>query len=98
MITALICIAAGFSANTKGLRVYGLIVVMLCVIKLVTVDIGTADSLSRVAAFVVGGIVCFIISGIYNKVESKLINNEDNQINQAIENVNVYTESSNEQQ
>ena len=98
MITALICIAAGFAANTKGLRVYGLIVVMLCVIKLVTVDIGTADSLSRVAAFVVGGIVCFIISGIYNKVESKLINNEDNQINQAIENVNVYTESSNEQQ
>lgn len=74
MITALICITVGFAAKTKGLRVYGLIVVMLCVIKLVTIDISTtnADSMSRVAAFIVGGIVCFIISGIYNKVESKM--------------------------
>ncbi len=76
MITALICIVAGFAANAKGLRVYGLIVVMLCVIKLVTFDIGEADSLSRVAAFVVGGIVCFVISGIYNKVESKFNSEE----------------------
>ncbi len=73
MITALICIAAGFAAKAKGLRVYGLIIVMLCVIKLVTIDISGADSMSRVAAFIVGGIICFIISGIYNKVESKLV-------------------------
>ena len=81
MITALVCITVGFAAKTKGLRVYGLIVVMLCVIKLVTFDIGTtnADSMSRVVAFIVGGIVCFIISGIYNKVESKFINEENKQ-------------------
>ena len=74
MITALVCITVGFTSKTKGLRVYGLIVVMLCVIKLVTVDISAtnANSMSRVVAFVVGGIVCFIISGIYNKVESKI--------------------------
>lgn len=77
MITALICIAVGFAAKTKGLRVYGLIVVMLCVLKLVTIDISGADSMSRVVAFIVGGIVCFIISGIYNKVESKLIKSEE---------------------
>ncbi len=82
MITSLICIAVGFAANTKGLRVYGLMVVMLCVIKLVTFDIGTtnADSLSRVAAFVIGGIVCFVISGIYNKFESKFLNDNKEQI------------------
>lgn len=76
MITALVCIAVGFIAKAKGLRIYGLIVVMLCVIKLVTIDISGADSMARVAAFVIGGIVCFIISGIYNKVESRLIKHE----------------------
>ena len=96
MITALICIFAGFAAKTKGLRVYGLIVVMICVIKLVTFDVEAADSLSRVAAFVVSGIVCFIISGIYNKVESKLLNNVDAQKVSVGDNVN--TESLNEHQ
>ncbi len=72
MITALLCIIAGFIAKAKGLRIYGLIVVMICIIKLVTADISSADSLERVLAFVIGGIVCFIISGIYNRVEKKL--------------------------
>ncbi len=72
MITALICIIIGFASKAKGLRVYGLIVVMICIIKLVTADISGADSLARVVAFVVGGIVCFIISGIYNALEKKL--------------------------
>ena len=80
MITALICIGVGFAAKTKGLRVYGLILVMLCVIKLVTIDISGADTMSRVAAFVIGGIICFIISGIYNKVEDKILNTSNAQI------------------
>ena len=76
MITALICIVVGFAIKSKGLRIYGLIVIMLCVIKLVTFDISGADSISRVVAFIVGGIVCFVISGIYNMFENRLIREE----------------------
>ena len=72
MITALICIIVGFVAKAKGLRIYGLVVVMLCIIKLVTIDISGADSVARVLAFIVGGIICFIISGIYNTFEKRL--------------------------
>lgn len=71
MLTALLCITAGFIAKAKGLRVYGLIVTMICIIKLVTFDISGADSLARVLAFIIGGIICFIISGIYNKMEKR---------------------------
>lgn len=69
MITALICIVLGFVMRAKGLRFYGLIVVILCVLKLVTIDIRAANSMARVTAFIVGGIVCFVISGIYSRIE-----------------------------
>ena len=72
MVVALVCIIAGFVSKSKGMRMYGLILIMLCVLKLVTIDISSENSLSRVLAFVVGGIVCFIISGIYNFVERKI--------------------------
>ena len=73
MVVALVCIVAGFISKSKGMRMYGLILIMLCVIKLVTIDISSENSMSRVLAFVVGGIVCFIISGIYNVFERKFI-------------------------
>ena len=76
MITALMCIIIGFTAKAKGLRIYGLVVVMLCIVKLVLIDISGADSLARVISFIAGGIICFIISGIYNKLEKKLSRSE----------------------
>lgn len=69
MVTSLICIILGFKIRAKGLRLYGLVVVILCVLKLVTIDMASANSTARVAAFIVGGIICFIISGIYNRFE-----------------------------
>lgn len=69
MITALICIAAGFKIQAKGLRLYGLVIVIVFVLKLVTIDISSANSIARVSAFILGGVICFAISGIYNKFE-----------------------------
>lgn len=69
MITALICIAAGFKIQAKGLRLYGLVLVIVFVLKLVTIDISSANSIARVSAFILGGVICFAISGIYNKFE-----------------------------
>lgn len=74
MLIALACIVYGFIARAKGMRMYGLAVVVICTVKLVTVDIIAADSLARVMAFIIGGIVCFVISGIYSAMEKKIAN------------------------
>ncbi len=85
MFTALVCIAAGFITNGKGLRMYGLVVVMICVLKLVTFDINAANSSARVLAFIVGGIICFAVSGIYNRVEKKYAVKQTDEIDGANE-------------
>ena len=76
MLIALACIIYGFIARAKGMRMYGLAVIVICTIKLVTVDITAADSLARVMSFIIGGIVCFVISGIYSAMEKKISNDE----------------------
>ena len=77
MVIALMNIIIGFKLRSKGLRIYGLMLSMFCVLKLVIFDLGSENSLARVGAFVIGGIVCFIISGIYNAVEKKLLTVSD---------------------
>lgn len=66
MVTSFICIGAGFITRIKPLRLYGLIAIIVCVLKLVTVDIGlNTDMLMRVIALIVGGLICFGISALY---------------------------------
>ncbi|MDR1238159.1 MAG: DUF2339 domain-containing protein, partial [Propionibacteriaceae bacterium] len=66
MFIALVLIALGFWSRTTPFRLYGLVVTILCVLKLVTWDIVSADSLMRVIAFIGGGLICFGISALYN--------------------------------
>ncbi len=71
MLTALLCVILGFTTQAKGLRLYGLSVIIICVLKLVTVDISSANSTARVVALILGGMICFAISGLYNRAEQK---------------------------
>ena len=66
MLTALVCIVAGFIGRVSSLRFYGLILTLACVVKLVTLDVIDLSSLLRVIALIGGGIICFIVSAIYN--------------------------------
>ncbi|MCL2756902.1 MAG: DUF2339 domain-containing protein, partial [Coriobacteriia bacterium] len=66
MATALVCVAAGFVTNVKPLRLYGLILVIICVLKLVTFDFASIEYLMRVIAFIGGGVICFGISALYS--------------------------------
>lgn len=66
MLTALACIVAGFLGRVSSLRFYGLILTLTCVLKLVTLDVIHLRSLLRVIALIGGGIICFIVSAIYN--------------------------------
>lgn len=66
MFTALICIVVGFVGKVGTLRFYGLILTLVCVLKLVTFDVAELGTPLRVVALIVGGVMCFIISAIYN--------------------------------
>ena len=65
MLSALVCIGLGFARRLDALRLFGLVTTLLCVIKIVTVDIRGADSVGRVVAFICGGAICFVISAVY---------------------------------
>lgn len=65
MACALAAIAIGFRFQAAPLRLYGLILTIVCVLKLVTIDVIGLGSIARVIAFVVGGLICFTISALY---------------------------------
>jgi uncharacterized membrane protein len=66
MAAALLVIALGFWSRTRSLRLTGLVVLVICVLKLTVLDIGDVNSIMRVVAFIIGGIICFAISALYN--------------------------------
>ncbi|MCL1846434.1 MAG: DUF2339 domain-containing protein [Coriobacteriia bacterium] len=66
MVIALLIIALGFWSRVRSLRLYGLVIVILCVLKLVLFDLGALNTIMRVVAFIGGGIICFGISALYN--------------------------------
>ena len=66
MVVALVVVGLGLWSRVKSLRLYGLVVVIVCVLKLVTLDIAQANSITRVVAFLGGAAVCFGISALYN--------------------------------
>jgi hypothetical protein len=80
MLTGLIYIVGGFILGNNTLRGAGLAVSIIAVIKMTIVDVWETDNIVRVIALITGGVICFVISAIYNKTAKKLkedINNED---------------------
>lgn len=71
LLLAIAFILAGFRAQMKSFRIYGLILSMLGVVKLLLFDIQYSDTLPRVAAFFVSGILCFVINFIYNYLSKR---------------------------
>ena len=76
LIVAIVCICVGFRNNSKALRIYGLIVSLISVIKLVLIDIYYSSTALRAFSFLICGLICFAISIIYTLLEKKL-NDDD---------------------
>jgi hypothetical protein len=66
MAAALLVVALGFWSRARSLRLTGLVVLVICVLKLTVLDIGDVNSLMRVVSFIIGGVICFAISALYN--------------------------------
>lgn len=73
-VLAIVLIIIGFKYETKGLRIYGLVIALICAVKLVMVDITYQNTVGHAISFFVSGILCFAISFIYSFVEKKYKN------------------------
>lgn len=74
---AIISIIIGFVIKRQGLRIYGFILSLLSIAKLVLLDIEYSNLTGRAIGFFVCGILCFGISFIYNVVDKKMSANDD---------------------
>ncbi len=68
LATGATCITIGFRVRLTMLRHYGLVLVLVSVLKLALLDIGDQSSITRVLALLVAGLVCFGLSLAYNKI------------------------------
>ncbi|WP_167146367.1 DUF2339 domain-containing protein [Actinomyces sp. ZJ308] len=67
LLTGGACIVFGFKAHLTILRHYGLTLVLLSVLKLAAVDAASQNSMIRVISLAAAGIICFILSLLYNR-------------------------------
>lgn len=68
LLLAVVAIYVGFKINISIIRHFGLGISLLMVAKFILVDLSGENSITRVLAFVVGGVLCFLISVIYNRL------------------------------
>ncbi|WP_390884186.1 hypothetical protein [Actinomyces viscosus] len=67
LLTGGACIVFGFRARLTILRHYGLTLVLLAVLKLAAIDTASQNSIIRVISLAAAGVVCFILSLLYNR-------------------------------
>ena len=74
LIASIICILLGFAIDKKSFRIYGLVLSLTSVAKLVLIDIAFKGTLSKALSLFVCAILCLGISYIYNIVDKKYKN------------------------
>lgn len=71
LLLAVAAIYIGFKIRAMTTRRFGLAIAMLMVAKFIFIDLSGQNSMTRVIAFVAGGVLCFLISVIYNKLSKE---------------------------
>ncbi|MCH5250382.1 MAG: DUF2339 domain-containing protein, partial [Lachnospiraceae bacterium] len=72
LVFAVISIVTGFYKDMIAFRLYGLILSMLSVVKLIMFDIKYDSTIESAVSFFISGVLCFVISFIYNRIDGKL--------------------------
>lgn len=72
LFLALAFITFGFFRNYKPIRLYGLLLSLYSIFKLVIVDVTYHSTLSRALTILGCGVLAFVISFVYNKISRKL--------------------------
>lgn len=71
LVFAVVSVVSGFLKRKKGYRLYGLVLSMVSIFKLVMVDAGMEDTVTGAASFLLCGLLCFAISFLYNKIQKE---------------------------
>lgn len=71
IIIAVLCIVFGFVRKRKPFRMYGLVLSLICVAKLILADINYSTSIMWPIGFMGAGVLCFGISWLYSRLEKK---------------------------
>lgn len=72
LVLAIIFIVTGFRLRYKSFRMYGLILTLLSVLKLILFDIEYSSDILRPVGIFISGVLCFVISFIYSKIEKQI--------------------------
>ncbi|MBQ7774826.1 MAG: DUF2339 domain-containing protein [Lachnospiraceae bacterium] len=83
LLMAIAAIVLGFVGQYKSLRVFGLVLSMTSIFKLIMIDISYENTLGNAISFFVSGILCFVISLIYNYIDGRFKKNEQSTIEDA---------------
>ena len=73
LVIALASIILGFMMKYKSMRLYGLVLSIASIVKLVLIDVNYEDLLLRAVGFLICGFLCFGISYIYNRLDKQEI-------------------------
>ena len=72
LLFAIASIILGFILKQKSFRIYGLVLSMISVIKLIMIDISYNSTIEHALSFLISGVLCFVISAIYNQIDKKI--------------------------
>ena len=79
LIFAVLSIIVGFWKRKKGYRLYGLVLSMLSIFKLIMLDANVMkDAITGSVSFIICGLLCFAISFIYNKIQKEYFDDTKN--------------------
>lgn len=68
LIIAIVNIIIGFKIDNESFRIFGLMVSIISVLKLVFVDMIYVNTMVRILAYIVSGLLCLGIVWIYNRM------------------------------
>lgn len=71
LLLAIGCVVLGFRLKNKGLRIYGLVLANISVVKLILIDVDYYEPVSQAVGFFVCGVLCFAVSYIYSRIEKQ---------------------------
>ncbi|MBB1586079.1 MAG: DUF2339 domain-containing protein [Propionibacterium sp.] len=72
IIAGALSIVAGFRTYATAMRLYGLMLVMLMVLKLAVIDMSGQNSITRILSLLVAGVICFALSVAYSRLSAHL--------------------------
>jgi hypothetical protein len=71
-ILSIASIIAGFGLSRKSFRIYGLVLSLISIVKLIMIDIRYENTIGHAFSFFACGTLCFVISMIYHGIDKKM--------------------------